>query len=121
MTGVEWVIDARGCDATKLTDHAALAELFDGIVADLSLTVVGAPTWHVFPGTGGMTGLCLLSESHLAIHTFPEHGSICLNVFCCRPRGEWDIEGRLRRHVAATDVEVTRVQRNYAGFPASLP
>ena len=119
--GVEWVIDARGCDPAKLIDRSALAELFDGIVADLSLTVVGTPVWHVFPGTGGMTGLCLLSESHLAMHTFPEHASMCLNVFCCRPRGEWDIEERLRRHIGAADVEVTRVQRNYAGFPAPLP
>ena len=49
MNGVEWVIDARGCDAAKLSDRAALAGLLDGIVADLSLNVVGAPVWHVFP------------------------------------------------------------------------
>ena len=121
MTGVEWVIDARGCDADKLTNATILADLFDGIVADLSLKVVGTPLWHVFPGTGGMTGLCLLAESHLAIHTFPEHGSLCLNVFCCRPRDEWDMHARLRQHVGATDVDVTRVERNYAELPAPLP
>jgi S-adenosylmethionine decarboxylase len=65
MTGVEWVIDARGCDAARLTDKSILAELFDGIIRDLSLNVVGEPMWHVFPGAGGITGLCLLSESHL--------------------------------------------------------
>lgn len=121
MNGVEWVIDARGCDPAKLTDRSALAELFDGIVGDLSLNVVGRPMWHVFPGAGGITGLCLLSESHLAIHTFPEHGSLCLNVFCCRPRGDWDPESRLRRHVSATDVDVTRVHRHYAEDAATLP
>ena len=121
MNGVEWVIDARGGDAAKLTDRAALGGLLDGIVADLSLNVVGAPIWHVFPGTGGITGLCLLSESHLAIHTFPEHGSLCLNVFCCRPRGDWNVDERLRRHVGAADVDVTRVLRNYAELGAPLP
>ena len=92
VSGVEWVIDARGCDPSKLTDRASLQNLFDGIVGDLSLNVVGEPLWHTFPGAGGVTGLCLLSESHLAIHTFPEHASLCLNVFCCRPRGDWDVE-----------------------------
>ena len=121
MTGVEWVIDARGCDPARLIDPSVLAGLFDGIIDDLSLHVVGTPVWHVFPGTGGMTGLCLLSESHLAVHTFPEHGSLCLNVFCCRPRGDWDVEARLARHVGAGDVDVRRVERTYGALPALLP
>jgi S-adenosylmethionine decarboxylase len=120
VTGVEWVIDARGCDPSKLTDRASLQDLLDGIVGDLSLNVVGEPLWHTFPGAGGVTGLCLLSESHLAIHTFPEHGSLCLNVFCCRPRGDWDVEARLRHHVAASDVDVTRIERTYAELSAPL-
>jgi S-adenosylmethionine decarboxylase len=98
-----------------------LQDLLDGIVGDLSLNVVGEPLWHTFPGAGGVTGLCLLSESHLAIHTFPEHGSLCLNVFCCRPRGDWDVEVRLRRHVGASDVDVTRIQRTYAELRVPLP
>lgn len=121
MTGVEWVIDARGCDPARLTDTSTLAELFDGIVSDLSLHVVGEPIWHVFPGAGGITGLCLLSESHLAVHTFPEHGSLCLNVFCCRPRADWDVDSRLRRHVGAGEVDTRRVERCYAALPALLP
>lgn len=121
MTGVEWVVDARGCDSARLGDRRSLEQLVGAIVADLSLNVVGAPVWHVFPGAGGITALCLLSESHLAVHTFPEHASLCLNVFCCRPRGDWEPEELLRRHVGASDVDVTRVQRNYAEVPAPLP
>lgn len=119
--GVEWIVDARGCDPARLRDRAALSGLLDGVVADLALNVVGAPMWHVFPGAGGITALCLLSESHVAIHTFPEHGSLCLNVFSCRPHGKWDAEPRLRRHVGASEIDVTRVERHYAGLPASLP
>ncbi|HMA24265.1 MAG TPA: S-adenosylmethionine decarboxylase [Gemmatimonadaceae bacterium] len=121
MTGVEWVVDARGCDAARLTDQSILADLFDGIVNDLALHVVGEPVWHVFPGAGGITGLCLLSESHLAVHTFPEYGSLCLNVFSCRPRADWDADTRLRRHVNASDVDVRRIERSYAELSAPLP
>ena len=52
MTGVEWVIDARGCDPARLTDHRSLAELFDGIVDDLSLHVVGDADVACVPGSG---------------------------------------------------------------------
>jgi len=121
QAGVEWVIDARGCDPARLADQATLGALFDGIIADLTLHVVGTPMWHVFPGAGGITGLCLLSESHLAVHTFPEHGALCLNVFCCRPRGDWEVEALLQRAVGAIEVDVRRVERSYAALSALIP
>jgi S-adenosylmethionine decarboxylase len=113
-TGVEWFVDARGCDPARLTSPATLAALFDEIIADLDLHVVATPVWHKFPGHGGVTGIALLAESHLAVHSFPEHRSLCLNLFCCRPRAEWDFAGRLAAHVGAAEVDVRRVDRSYA-------
>ena len=54
-----------------------------------------------------------LAESHLACHTFPEYGSLCLNVFCCRPRPDWDFEGYLKNEFAAASVCVRRIERPY--------
>jgi S-adenosylmethionine/arginine decarboxylase-like enzyme len=73
-TGTEWLFDAHGCPPERLRDAAALRGLLDSIVARLALTVVGDPLWHTFGGEGGVTGLYLLSESHLTVHTYPEHG-----------------------------------------------
>ena len=120
MRGIEWVVDAHGCDPAALADLAVLRSLFDRLIAELHLTPVGDPAWHVFARTGGVTGLVMLAESHLACHTFPEHGSICLNLFCCRPRPEWDWEGELRALLGATDVAVRSVERPYAAAPALL-
>ncbi len=119
--GVEWVVDARGCDPARLADAVSLGALFAAIVRDLGLRVVGEPLWHVFPEPGGVTGLCLLSESHLTVHTFPEHGSMCLNLFCCRARPEWPFAERLGAHVGAREVEVRRVERRYVAAPSAAP
>ena len=77
----------------------------------LELKVVGTPQWHTFPGPGGVTGLVLLAESHLAIHTFPEHGFAAFNVYCCRPRTAPDFAGLAREHLGAGEVEVRELKR----------
>src|SRR5688500_7819267 len=104
MVGVEWVVDATGCDIDSLSDERALERLFAALIDAGRLTPVGAPVWHRFPNTGGLTGLQVLTESHLACHTFPEHGSICLNVFCCVPRPEWHPEQIVSTILGAQDV-----------------
>ena len=112
--GVEWIVEAFGCDAARLTSRDALAALVGDVVASLALRPVAPAVWHQFPPPGGITGMVLLAESHLALHTFPEHGSLTLNLFCCAPRQEWDWEAGLARHVGAREVRVRRVERVYA-------
>ncbi len=114
MTGVEWLVEAHGCDADRLRDPHALEAVFREMIGDLSLRPVGEAQWHVFPGEGGVTGLCMLAESHLAVHTFPEHQSLCLNLFCCRERADWDFAGRLPALLGATHVDVRRLERDYS-------
>jgi S-adenosylmethionine decarboxylase len=113
--GVEWLVEATGADPARLGDVAAIGTLLDAIVADLALTPIGEARWHRFPDPGGVTGLVLLAESHLAVHTFPEHGSLCLNLFCCRPRPRWDFAAGLARHLGAAHVVVRELSRSYAG------
>ena len=113
MNGIEWVVEAFGCSSQSLGDTAALQDLFAQIIREMKLRPVGETQWHQFPGTVGITGLCLLAESHLACHTFPEHGSLCLNLFCCVPRAEWDFELILRQLFGASRVSVRRLLRPY--------
>jgi S-adenosylmethionine decarboxylase len=111
--GCEWVVEAHGCDESTLCDIARLQSVFSRIIAEVGLHPLSEAVWHKFPGAGGVTGLAMLSESHLACHTFPEYGSACLNLFCCRPRPEWEFDARLKEMLGASAVSVRRIDRPY--------
>ena len=104
--GTEWLIDAFGCRCDRLADIDFLRGFCDVIIAALDLHVVGQAHWRQFPPPGGITALCLLTESHLSLHTYPEKGVATLNLYCCHPRPAWDWEGRLRELLGARQVLV---------------
>ena len=117
--GREWIVEAFGCDPERLASIPALEAVFQSAVRELALRPVGDTRWHQFPAPGGVTGLCLLAESHLTVHTFPEHASACFNLFCCTPRRAWDWETQLRALLGAQSVRVRVLDREYA--PVSEP
>jgi S-adenosylmethionine decarboxylase len=88
-----------------------LQSIFAQIIGDLGLKTVGAPHWHKFGGEGGVTGLVMLTESHLACHTYPEYRTATFNLYCCRTRPEWDWETNLKEMLKASEVKVTKIER----------
>ena len=117
--GCEWIVDASGCSDAPLRSLDLVRALCERLVRELELQVVGQPLWRQFPEPGGVTGLYLLSESHLACHTWPELGLATFNLFSCRRRGDWPWEDRLREMLGAESVTV-RIAERGIGASSSL-
>ena len=110
--GIEWVVDASGCDSSRLRSSDAISAVFSALERDLHLHPVGKPLFHTFPPPGGITAFLLLSESHLACHTYPELGAATFNLHCCRERPEWPWAERLGQFLNASFVNVRRLSRS---------
>ena len=101
MQGLQLTADLRGCAVSRpaMTDTAALREVCLVAVANAGLHAVGE-LFHRFvaaaqPGgenlesgdgndaPSGITGVVLLAESHLAVHTWPELEAATLDVYVC--------------------------------------
>jgi S-adenosylmethionine decarboxylase len=84
MHGLHLTADLRGCSPAtpSLTGTDALRELCLAAVNGAGLQPVGE-LFHTFPAAGGVTGVVLLAESHLAVHTWPEMNAVTLDVYVC--------------------------------------
>lgn len=88
MQGLHLTADLFDCQCAPelLTDEPTLRERCTQLTEAAGLTIVGAH-FHTFPPfdgePGGITGMLLLAESHLAIHTWPERGAVTLDVYVC--------------------------------------
>ncbi len=114
-TGTEWIVDALDCDPNRLRDLGLVRELCDQVVMDLGLNVLGEPQSHRFGDPGGVTLLYMLSESHLACHTYPEYRLATFNLYCCRARSPWDWDEKLREWLGSGGIETRQVAR---GLPS---
>jgi S-adenosylmethionine decarboxylase len=112
--GVEYLVDAHGCDPAGLRDLKLLREVLASVVHRLELNVLGEGLWHVFGGQAGITGMLLLSESHLTVHTYPEFGLATFNLYCCRHRAAFPWEQELMGQLRAREVVVRELPRGHA-------
>jgi S-adenosylmethionine decarboxylase len=88
MHGLHLTADLHGCagPGVLMTDRAALRQACLGAVEGAGLTAV-AELFHRFEpagaGPAGITGVVLLAESHVAVHTWPELAAATLDVYVC--------------------------------------
>ena len=111
IVGTEWLVEAEECNESLLRDEATLRAVFARIIGDLGLKTLDKPLWHKFGGEGGITGLVMLTESHLACHTYPEHRIATFNLYCCRTRPEWNWDANLKEILGAMKVNITKIER----------
>ncbi|HQQ69736.1 MAG TPA: adenosylmethionine decarboxylase [Alicycliphilus sp.] len=83
-TGLHLIGDLYGClcDSRLMLDAGYLDAFCKERVAAAGLSTVGS-LFHSFGEGGGVTGVVVLAESHLSIHTWPEAGYVTLDVYVC--------------------------------------
>lgn len=79
--GTHVILDLTRCDMEKLDDAEYIVELIQ-TAALISGATVLQTSYHKFEPQG-ITAFCLLSESHISIHTWPELGKAALDIYTC--------------------------------------
>ena len=108
--GKHCILELYGCDSARLDDEAFLRDTITAAAKRAGATLLNLITHRFEPQ--GVTGLALLAESHISIHTWPESGYAAVDVFTC---GDHTMPERachvLARELAAASQKLTSFRR----------
>ena len=81
VLGKHLLLELRECDSALLDDVQYIEQAMVGAAAEAGATVL-EQAFHKFDPRG-VTGIIAIAESHLCIHTWPEHGYAAVDIFTC--------------------------------------
>lgn len=79
--GKHLMVEYIGCNFAALNDVDQIRELMERAAMAAQMTIV-ASVFHLFKPQG-VTGVVVLEESHLSIHTWPEIGYAAVDFYTC--------------------------------------
>ncbi|HEX8996538.1 MAG TPA: adenosylmethionine decarboxylase [Ktedonobacterales bacterium] len=106
MFGPHLIIDGSRCNTRKLADRILVEQVLNDYPTAIGMTKIGGPYMFEYqapdPAYSGVSGLVVIAESHIAIHTFPELDYFTMDIFSCK---NFDHEKAIAYIKEAFDVE----------------
>ena len=109
-SGVEYIVDVYGCDPDLLRSCERMNTIVARLVREVGVRPIRGPLWQMFPAPGGITGLWLLAESHLAVHTYPETRFAAISLYLLWIAAHLGVD-QLRAWFGADHVDVRTIDR----------
>jgi len=118
--GHQLAIELYGCDSRLLNDVEVISREMLAAAVACGATVVGHSFHRFLPQ--GVSGVVIIAESHLAVHTWPEHRYAAVDLFTCGSalHAERAVD-YLRQALHAEGLEVIRVPRGLQQQPEPRP
>lgn len=111
--------ELTGCSAAVLNDVASLESCFRDCAKKGGATLVSSHFHHFSPQ--GVSGVVVIAESHVTVHTWPEHGYAAVDVFTCGcPEVAEAVMARIVTALRAKNVHRTSFERGPDTIPSQV-
>ncbi|MFH1784350.1 MAG: adenosylmethionine decarboxylase [bacterium] len=107
--GRQLLVELYDCDRNMINDAQKIESIMTKSAVDMGATIVSV-SFHTF-NPHGVSGVVVIAESHLAIHTWPEYGFASIDIYTCGDTVDpWkacdDISTKLKaKHVSALEMK----------------
>jgi S-adenosylmethionine decarboxylase proenzyme len=104
------LVELHDCDKEALNDLGFLREAMLDAAIDCGAVVLGDSFHHFSPQ--GVSGVVIIAESHLSVHTWPEYGYAAVDIFTCGTTVEPEKAARvLIEKLGSKNHSLTEIQR----------
>ncbi len=108
--GKHLLLELKGCDRDVLNDLGFLKGILLAAASEAGATVMGE-SFHKF-NPHGVSGVVIIAESHLFIHTWPEYGYAAVDIFTCGDSVQPEKAAqKLIRELGAKSHSILEIQR----------
>ena len=118
--GTHLLFDLKECNPQLLDDIQYIQQAMTGAATEAGATIV-AENFHKFDPFG-VTGIVAIAESHLCIHTWPEHSYAAVDIFTCGRGFKPDkAAGLIIQRLQCVQPRITEFQRGVISELATSP
>ena len=104
------LVEFMRCEPNIMNDVSAIERDMVEAAKKAGATVINSTFHHFSPY--GVSGVVVIEESHLAIHTWPEYGYAAVDIFTCGESIDpWAIQEHLRDCLESENVSSTELKR----------
>ena len=116
--GKHLLLELKDCNEEVLNDLDFLRSTLVAAANDCGATVLGE-SFHPF-NPHGVSGVVIIAESHLSVHTWPEYGYAAVDIFTCgnHVRSEIALDIMVRE-LQAKDSSIVELKRGTLNSPVS--
>jgi S-adenosylmethionine decarboxylase len=110
------IVDGFGCDPERLSDLKVVEQFLTDTPDAIGMKRISPVYACSYQGDEaeqcGVSGLVLIAESHLAVHTWPERGVLWADIFSCKPFDTGPVVGALVQAFRITQLRIQIVERS---------
>lgn len=116
--GTHLLLDYFECDPEILKDNNALEKLMVEAAKTMGATILDTSFKDLF-APFGVSGVIIIGESHLSIHTWPEYGYAAVDFFTCGKKIDpWKAHPLIKQGLSSNRTSMTELKRGFFDVPA---
>ncbi len=97
-------------DAKNLSSLPKIRKSLKDSVKAIGATLLNI-SLHKFSSSGGVSGVAVISESHISVHTWPEYNYAAIDIFVCGQVNPYEAVPVLKKQYQTSNIQVSEIKR----------